>query len=102
MCVRAGLPHFFYNADDCTELRVRISLAPAGAAQSFFENLAGLSRDYGSVERVPLLQLLTLFVDGDVDLAAPAPVNAAIRLLAPPLAALHGFQPSYPEYATGV
>ena len=80
-----GLPHFFYNAGDAAgaDLLVRITLRPAGAARRFFENLAGLSRDYGSIERVPPLQLLQLFDAGDVDLAAPRPAQWLLRRVAP-------------------
>jgi hypothetical protein len=97
-----GLPHFFWNAGDAAgkDLLVRITLRPAGEARRFFENLAGLSRDYGSVERVPPLQLLQLFAAGGVDLAVPEPAQWLLRNVLPPLAALHGCKPFYDEYAT--
>lgn len=100
--VPAGQPHFFYNAGDGggEALRVRITLRPALSARRFFETLAGLSRDYGSVERVPPLQLLQLFAAGGVDLALPAPVRWVLRNVVPLLAQLHGYAPYYDAYST--
>jgi hypothetical protein len=76
------------------------SCKAAGAGAAFFENLAGLSRDYGSTERMPPLQLLRLFDAGDVDLAAPRPAQWLLRNVAPHLSQLHGFDAFYDAYAT--
>ena len=102
MSIPPGRPHFFWNSGDGDgeALRVRITLRPAGTARRFFENLAGLSRDCGSIERVPPLQQLLLLHAGGIDLALPAPAQWLLRHVAPQLARLHGYAPFYDEYAT--
>lgn len=97
--VPPGSRHFFYNAGDATsDLQLRITLTPALAARQFFETLPGLGHDYGSLDKVPPLQMLLTFAEGGVDLALPAPARLLIRLLAVPFARGVGYRAFYPEY----
>jgi hypothetical protein len=101
--VPPGAAHFFYNADDdASDLLLRITLRPALRARSFFANLAGIGRDYGRISDAPPLQLIALFNAGDVALALPPPLRAALARVGGALAALHGYGSAYEAYETGV
>jgi hypothetical protein len=54
----AGLPHILFNADNSSDVLYSISHSPAGQlAEAFFEGLAGLGWDYGSLDRIHPLQV---------------------------------------------
>lgn len=71
----AGVVHFFFNAqevaqpDKAADLHIRFTLAPCGRSVSFFENLAGLSRDAGGRNHIPFLQKLLLYHDHGIQLS---------------------------------
>ena len=75
-------------------------LRPALQARPFDETLAGLGRDHGNVGNTPPLQLLSLFIGGDVQLAAPASVQRILKYVVALLARLHGYRSFWPEYST--
>lgn len=53
-----GTPHTLYNADNSTHVLYELTHRPAGPlGESFFENLAGLGWDYGSLDRIHPLQV---------------------------------------------
>lgn len=62
---------------------------------------AGLSYDYGNVEKVPIPQIfLTLIEAGDTLPSVPPPVLAVIRKAVLPFARLVGYKATYPEYTS--
>lgn len=68
-CTHAGAAHFFFNAGDVHEngtvkahgsgadLWLDITMTPCNGFEVSLENVAGLSHDYGGIEKVPLPQV---------------------------------------------
>jgi hypothetical protein len=84
-----------------SELVIRYTLSPCGTADVFFENLAGICADAGGTDKPPLLQMVLLFADHNVEFAfVPRPVWRAMVHVVAPLARLLGYRSSYPEYAS--
>jgi hypothetical protein len=67
----AGSPHILFNADNSSDVLYSISHSPAGPlGEAFFEGLAGLGWDYGSLDRIHPLQVTRRLA------AAPAATSA--------------------------
>mmetsp|Transcript_27127 Transcript_27127/g.59247 ORF Transcript_27127/g.59247 Transcript_27127/m.59247 type:complete len:228 (-) Transcript_27127:1485-2168(-) len=99
--VPPGAVHYFYSTDPSQDLHLSIRLEPALDADKFFEQFAGLGRDYGAVSAIPPLQLISLMAAYGLDLAfMPAPVWKVVKVVVPPLAQLLGYKTYYPEYDT--
>lgn len=97
--VSAGLNHWFYNADPLSDCLFEVRLEPALAGDEFFEQIAGLSRDYGAASKVNPLQLMALFAAYDVDVGfMPPAVWRVVKRVVVPLADVLGFKTKYPEY----
>ncbi len=94
--------HFFFNAGDASgdDLHVRIALRPALSAATFFDNLVGLGRQYGTIGAAPPLQMIVLSVEHGLGFGLPPPLEAVLVRVMAPLGRLLGYRGTYPEYAT--
>lgn len=79
---------------------MQFTLAPAGSFESFIRTFCGLAVDAGSADNINPLQMMVMFVGGNMEVAAmPRPVWRFIEhIVVPLLQFLRSYQPTYPEY----
>eukprot|EP00775_Hariotina_reticulata_P004354 gene4354-4607_t len=97
-----GTPHSLYNADNTTDVLYELTHRPAGAlGEAFFENLAGLGWDHGSLDRIHPLQALVLHDAADTELTdLPSFLQPVVKHVLVPAAKLLGFKAQYPSHVS--
>ena len=98
--VLAGTAHTFWNNQPDQEGVLLQTFQPGDNMEGFFRNMMGLAQSWGSVDQIPIAQLMSTVNAVGMSIAdVPRPIWGVISKTLPLIEAALGISPFYLEYS---